>query len=299
MTTFFNSFVFVIYVTSFIFSGYMINSIFFKKDFYKKTNLQKCLFILTIWISTIAIIDYNIERAFYPDNIFVINDFLHSFQLLVFIIGIASFIFSIYVVTSISRKSQGDKISTTEKVIFLPALSIPFIALLNLVVAGDIAPNITAEVIARDFSYLSTIGQVEKFNKQFLSRNIQTSFIKNYKTKYKEISTLRCLPDDFSLLEYRYKSGGIRKLDTCYVILSTQEIVDIDTSKATNTSESIRFRDRTFSLTLVKAILTSRFLGNYSRWVIDDLSYHSGQPYLLKDWLNTIQRMSKSSDNEN
>ena len=193
-------------------------------------------------------------------------------------------------ITSISRKSKFEKVSTAEKVIFLPALSISFIALLNLVVAGDIPANLTAEAIARDFSYLSSIGKVEKFNRQFLSKNFQTSLLKNYKTEYKEVSTLHCLPDDFSLLEYRYKSCEIGKPDTGYVILGTQEIVDIDTSKATHTSESIRFRDWTFRLTLVKAILTSRFLGNYSRWVIYDFSYHSGQPYLLKDWLIRFKR---------
>ena len=225
------------------------------------------------------------------DSILKINTFIHSLNFgSCIVVSIAAIIFSCSMLYSIFVHKNFVKKTNLEKIIFIPALLISIIFILNITLAGDIYPNLSAENMARLFAEALCCGSIEEFSKDnVIAPNYHDAFTLKWNQKYKDFSDIQCRADDFIMTEYHYKYGNISNPESCVVMLQTSHILNFPKS-----IDETELCDFDFKIHLTKVAIASRFLGKYMRWRIIDFSYVKSETYTMKEWLDNIEKELKS-----
>jgi len=223
------------------------------------------------------------------NTILEIHNFISSLNFgIYFLVSVAAIIFSCYMLYSIfAHRNFGEK-TKLKKVIFIPALLISMVFILDMVLAGDIYPNLSAEKMARLFAEDLCAGRTEEISKdknKILAPNYHDAFTLEWTQKSKEFADILCQADDFIMLEYHYKYQNISNTENCTVVLRTSKILNI--SKNVDEIEQCDFD---FEIRLTKVAIPSRFLGKYMRWRISAFSYTTSKPYTMKEWLDSIKK---------
>lgn len=223
------------------------------------------------------------------NTILEIHNFISSLNFgIYFLVSLAAIIFSCYMLYFIFvHKKFGEK-TKLEKIIFIPALLISIVFILDMILAGDIYPNLSAEKMARLFAEDLCAGRIEEIMKdknKILAPNYHDAFTLEWTQKSKEFADIRCEADDFIMVEYHYKFRNINNLESCTVVLQTFKILNIPKNV-----DDIEQCDFDFEIALTKVAIPSRFLGKYMRWRISGFSYTTSKPYTMKEWLNSIKR---------
>ena len=207
-----------------------------------------------------------------------------------FVGSVAAIIFSCSMLYSIFVHRNFGKKTNLEKVIFIPALLISVVFIVNMTLAGDISPNLSPEKMARLFAEALCFGRIEESSKDnIIAPNYHDAFTLEWNQKHKDFSDIQCGADDFIMVEYHYKYGNISNIESCVVVLQTSKILNILKSV-----DEIELCDFDFKIHLTKVTITSRFLGKYIRWRIIDFSYVKSETYTMKEWLDNIKKDLKS-----
>ena len=221
---------------------------------------------------------------------------------IVFILSLAAFIFSIYCIYSVFISKDFGNRSKVEKIIFPPALVLSLVFILDLILAGDIYPNLSAEKLARLFAESLCDDEIEEFtdwkNKdtdrcKVLTAEYRDQFFKDWKEKSKEFTDIHSSADDFDLIEYHYKHLNITDFEKCLVIIRSSKILnalEILNMKERDAFDKILHIDYDFEIGLIKVPIPSRFLGNYMRWRIFSFAYEKSKPYTMKEWLEQFEQ---------
>ena len=225
------------------------------------------------------------------NSILKIYNFIGSLNFgIYFVVSIAAIIFSCSMLYSIFVHRNFGKKTNLEKMIFVPALLISVVFILNMTLAGDISPNLSAEKMARLFAEALCSGRIEEVSKgNIIAPNYHDAFTLKWDQKYKDFSDIQCGSDDFIMVEHHYKYGNISNTEGCVVVLQTSKILNI-----LKGVDEIELCDFDFEIHLTKVAITSRFLGKYMRWRIIDFSYVKGETYTMKEWLNNVEKELKS-----
>lgn len=223
------------------------------------------------------------------DTVLRIHDFIGSFNPAVYIlVSFVAVIFSCYMLYCIFiRKNFAEK-TKLEKAIFIPALVISIVFILDMVLAGDVYPNLSAERMARLFAEHLCKGRIEKISKDkniFLAPDYHDRFTTQWTSKSKEFSDIYCDANDFFLIEYHYKYRNINDPENCTVVLQTSKTLDIPKNV-----HGIKYCDFDFEIRLTRVAIPSRFSGKYIRWRISGFSYTKSKPYTMKEWLDSIKK---------
>ena len=224
-------------------------------------------------------------------SILKINNFIGSLNFgTYFVVSVAAIIFSCSMLYSVFFHRNFGKKTNLEKIIFVPALLISVVFILNMTLAGDISPNLSAEKMARLFAEALCSGRIEEVSKDnIIAPNYHDAFTLEWDQKYKDFSEIQCGSDDFTMVEYHYKYGNISNTESCVFVLQTSKILNILKSV-----DEIELCDFDFEIHLTKIAIPSRFLGKYVRWRIVDFSYVKGETYTMKEWLDNIEKELKS-----
>jgi len=225
------------------------------------------------------------------NSILKIYNFIGSLNFgIYFVVSIAAIIFSCSMLYSIFVHRNFGKKTNLEKMIFIPALLISVVFILNMTLAGDISPNLSAEKMARLFAEALCSGRIEEISKgNIIAPNYHDAFTLKWDQKYKDFSDIQCGSDDFIMVEHHYKYGNISNTESCVVVLQTSKILNI-----LKGVDEIELCDFDFEIHLTKVAITSRFLGKYMRWRIIDFSYVKGETYTMKEWLDNVEKELKS-----
>ena len=207
-----------------------------------------------------------------------------------FVVSVAAIILSCSMLYSIFVHKNFSKKSNLEKIIFIPTLLISVVFILNMTLAGDISPNLSAEKMARLFAEALCFGRIEEARKDnFVAPNYHDAFTLKWNQKHKDFSDIQCEADNFTMTEYHYKYDNISNAESCVVVLQTSHILNL--SKSIDETELCDFY---FKIDLAKIAIASRFLGKYVRWRIIDFSYVKSETYTMKEWLDNIEKELKS-----
>jgi len=225
------------------------------------------------------------------NSILKIYNFIGSLNFgIYFVVSITAIIFSCSILYSIFVHRNFGKKTNLEKIIFIPTLLISVVFILNMTLAGDISPNLSAEKMARLFAEALCSGRIEEVSKDnIIAPNYHDAFTLEWNQKHKDFSDIQCGADDFIMVEYHYKYGNISNTEDCVVVLQTSKILNILKSV-----DEIELCDFDFEIHLTKVAIPSRFLGKYMRWRIIDFSYVKSETYTMKDWLDNIEKELKS-----
>ena len=220
-------------------------------------------------------------------SILKIIDFIRSLNFgTYFVVSVAAIIFSCSILYSIFVHKSFDKKTNLEKIIFIPALLISVVFILNMTLAGDIFPNLSAEKMARLFAEYLCSGKIEEVSKDnVIAPSYLNAFTLKWNQKHNDFSDIQCRADDFIMVEYHYKYENVSNIEGCVVVLQTSKILNILKSV-----DEIELCDFDFKIHLTKIAIPSRFLGKYVRWRIIDFSYVKSETYTMKEWLNSIER---------
>lgn len=229
------------------------------------------------------------------NTILKFHDFISSLNSgIYFLVSVAAIIFSSYVLYSIFfDKTFGEK-SKLEKILFVPALVISLVFILDMILAGDVYPNLSAEKTARLFAESLCNGRIEEIadrKNKLIAPDYHDKFTADWNQKYKEFIDIQCDADDFLLVEYHYEYLNISSPKKCMVVLRTLKIVDIPKKV-----DDITQCDYDFRIDLIRVPIPSRFLGNYVRWRINSFSYKRSKPYTMKEWLDLIEKREKTKN---
>jgi len=224
------------------------------------------------------------------NTILKFHDFISSLNSgIYFLVSVAAIIFSSCVLYSILfGKSFGEK-SKLEEILFVPALAVSLVFILDMILAGDIYPNLSGEKIARLFAESLCNGRIEEITdrkNKLISPDYHDKFTADWSQKYKELINIHCDADDFLLVEYHYEHLNISSPEKYMVVLRTSKIVNIPQK-----IDDITQCDYDFKISLIRVPIPSRFLGNYVRWRINSFSYKKSEPYTMKEWLDLIEKL--------
>jgi hypothetical protein len=207
-----------------------------------------------------------------------------------FVVSVAAIIFSCSMLYSIFVHKNFGKKCNLEKIIFIPALLISVVFILNMTLAGDISPNLPAERMARLFAEALCSRRIEEISKDnVIAPSYLNAFTLKWNQRYSEFSDIQCGADDFIMTEYHYKYDNINNDKSCVVVLQTSHILNFPKSV-----DEIELCDFDFQIHLTKVAIASRFLGKYMRWRIIDFSYVKSETYTMKEWLDNIEKELKS-----
>ena len=207
-----------------------------------------------------------------------------------FVVSVAAIIFSCSMLYSIFVHKNFGKKSNLEKIIFIPTLLISVVFILNMTLAGDISPNLSAEKMARLFAEALCSGRIEEVSKDnFIAPNYHDTFTLEWNQKYKDLNDIQCEADNFTMTEYHYKYENVSNIESCVVVLQTSHILNLPKS-----IDETELCDFDFKIHLTKIAIASRFLGKYVRWRIIDFSYVKSETYIMKEWLDNIEKKLKS-----
>lgn len=225
------------------------------------------------------------------NSILKIYNFIGSLNFgIYFVVSVAAIIFSCSMLYFIFVHRNFGKKTNLEKIIFIPALLISVVFILNMTLAGDISPNLSAEKMSRLFAEALCSGRIEEVSKDnIIAPNYHDAFTLEWNQKQKDFSDIQCGADDFIMVEYHYKYGNISKTEGCVVVLQTSKILNI-----LKGVDEIELCDFDFEIHLTKVAIPSRFLGKYMRWRIIDFSYVKSETYTMKEWLDNIEKELKS-----
>jgi hypothetical protein len=207
-----------------------------------------------------------------------------------FVVSVAAIIFSCSMLYSIFVHKNFGKKSNLKKIIFIPTLLISVVFILNMTLAGDISPNLSAEKMARLFAEALCSGRIEEVSKDnFIAPNYHDTFTLEWNQKYKDLNDIQCEADNFTMTEYHYKYENVSNIESCVVVLQTSHILNLPKS-----IDETELCDFDFKIHLTKIAIASRFLGKYVRWRIIDFSYVKSETYIMKEWLDNIEKKLKS-----
>ena len=225
------------------------------------------------------------------NSILKIIDFIGSLNFgTYFVVSVAAIIFSCSMLYSIFVHKNFGKKSNLEKIIFIPTLLISVVFILNMTLAGDISPNLSAEKMARLFAEALCSGRIEEVSKDnFIAPNYHDTFTLEWNQKYKDLNDIQCEADNFTMTEYHYKYENVSNIESCVVVLQTSHILNLPKS-----IDETELCDFDFKIHLTKIAIASRFLGKYVRWRIIDFSYVKSETYIMKEWLDNIEKKLKS-----
>ncbi len=224
------------------------------------------------------------------NTILEIHDFISSFNPgIYFLVSAAAIIFSCYMLYSILIGDFGER-AKSEKVILIPALIVSLVFILDMILAGDIYPNLSAEKMARFFAEDLCKGKTQEIIKdrnRVFTPDYYEDFSLEWAEKSKEFADIQfqCDAADFFMVEYHYKSEVISYPESCSVILRTSKILNIPKNP-----DEIEQCDFDFHMRLTKVAIPSRFLGNYVRWRIGNFSYTKSKPYTMKEWFDRFKK---------
>ena len=229
------------------------------------------------------------------NTVLEIHDFINSFNPgLYFLVSVAAIIFSCYMLYSIFAHRDFSKRAKSEKLIFIPALVISLVFILDLILAGDVYPNLSPEKVARFFAEDLCKGKIQEIIKdknRVFTPDYHDNFSLEWAEKPKEFADIQfqCDAADFFMVEYHYKSGFISYPESCSVILRTSKILNIPKNP-----DEIEQCDFDFHMQLTKVAIPSRFLGDYMRWRIGKFSYTKSKPYTMKEWLDRFRKETRT-----
>jgi len=245
-----------------------------------------------------------IDKVHY--TILRIHEFLYSIAALnfgtFFILSLAAIIFSIYCINSFFINKDFSTKSKLEKIMFPPALVFSLVVILDLILAGDIYPNLSAKNMARSFTETLCYGDIEELtdpkNKEtdrckVLTVEYRNQFYKDWKERSKEVSDIESDSEYFDLIEYNYSHLNITDPERCFIRLRTSKIINIPeilNMKEGDILNKILNVDYDFKVDLIKVPIPSRFLGNYMRWRIFSFSYEKSKPYTQKEWFERFKQ---------
>lgn len=220
-----------------------------------------------------------------------INDYIQSLNFgIFFLVSVAAIAFSSYVFYSILVDKTFRKKSKLEKILFASAVAISLVFILQIILAGDIRPNLSAEKIARLFGESLCNGRTEEITERInrvLTDGYHDRFFTDWGEKSKEFTDIQSSADEFDLIEYHYKNLNMNDSERCTVIIQTTKILNIAEAED---ADDILQSDYNFIIGLTKVSIPSRFLGNYMRWKISSFSYKKSMPYTMKEWFERFKQ---------
>ena len=220
------------------------------------------------------------------NTILEIDDFISSFNPgIYFIVSVAAIIFSCYMLYSIFVHRDFGERTKSEKVIFIPALVISLVFILDMILAGDVYPNLSAEKIARFFAEDLCKGKIREITKEnaILAPEYRERFAKEWGLESKGFSDIcgYSKADDFLLIEYHYKRSDLPYIEDCTVVLRTWDYLNVD--EYIRKEEDLIERDIDFKIHLTKIGISSRFCGMYMRWRISGFYYTKSKAITIKE----------------
>lgn len=225
-----------------------------------------------------------------------IHEFIHSFGVPIVIFGtIAAVVYSGYMLRSLFVIKDFREKSKVEKAILVPALTLSIFFPIDLILAGDIYPNLSAKMMVRTFAVQLSEGRMEDIVKEenkILAPDYHNEFVEQKALILKDFKNVASNPDDLDIIEYHCKYPH-RKLqlptrpidlsepERCRVVLRAIQFISSKGEK-----RLLRNIDLDIDLTMV--VIPSRFLGNYLRWRVSGLSYAKSEPYKIRELAESL-----------
>lgn len=201
----------------------------------------------------------------------------------------------IYSINYLAKKTKQK--SKIEKIIFIFAISLLIIFILELVIAGDLEPNVSAEKTARWFAKYLCDGTL-KVNDKLKKRILDHDYIKEFdqqilEFEHKASFKFEVKADDFHKVEEHYYWYFPEHPPKYIFVLETSEIVEI-----LKKLRDVLMYDIHIKINLKLVLLSSRFLGKYKRWHVCGFSITKSKPYKFKERWKRVFKKHKSTKNK-